>query len=111
MGKVERPIAEETRSVLLDYAWPGNVRELENAIERAMVIGKGPRIVPSDLPLRVEQGGDRPADLSLEAVEEAHIRRVIGESEGNVTHAARTLGIDRGTLYNKMRRYRIERPR
>ncbi len=110
MGKAERPISEESKSVLLDYAWPGNVRELENAIERAMVIGKGPNIVPRDLPLRVEQGGERPAELSLEAMEEAHIRRVLAEAEGNVTHAARTLGIDRGTLYNKMKRYGIERP-
>ena len=87
------------------HHWPGNVRELENAIERAMVVGQGNRIRPEDLPLRVEKDAVRPRDRSLEALESAHIARVLREESGNVSQTARVLGIDRGTLYNKIKKY------
>jgi transcriptional regulator of acetoin/glycerol metabolism len=57
----------------------------------------------------VERDAKRPSVLALAAVEESHIRRVLRERGGNVTHAAKALDIDRGTLYNKMKRYGIER--
>ena len=58
------------------YRWPGNVRELENAIERAMVIGKTDTIIPEDLPLHVEEQ-IVPLETSLAAVEKVHIERVL----------------------------------
>jgi DNA-binding NtrC family response regulator len=107
MGKPVRPISPEAAEVLADYRWPGNVRELENAIERAMVIGTGPDIASTDLPLSVgNESGELP-DASLAAVEKRHIERLLGELAGNITRTARALGIDRGTLYNKMKRYGI----
>jgi DNA-binding NtrC family response regulator len=109
MAKPVKEITAEAEAVLLDYDWPGNVRELENAIERALVIGKDRDLKLADLPLRVERDAKRPSALALAAVEESHIRRVLRERGGNVTHAAKTLDIDRGTLYNKMKRYGIER--
>ncbi|MEJ2484049.1 MAG: sigma-54 dependent transcriptional regulator [Gemmatimonadota bacterium] len=87
------------------HVFAGNVRELENAIERAMVVGTTGKIRPEDLPLRAEPG--RPRDRSLESLESEHIERVLREESGNVSQAARVLGIDRGTLYNKIKKYGI----
>jgi DNA-binding NtrC family response regulator len=107
MGKLPKRLTEESLDLLRNYDWPGNVRELENAIERAMVVGQGARIRPEDLPRRVEQDPARPRDRSLGAVESSHIARVLREESGNVSRAARVLGIDRGTLYNKIKKYGI----
>ena len=88
---------------LARYAWPGNVRELENAVERAMVVGKEPLLRASDFVLGpVEDGAE---DVSLEAVERRHIARTLEQFKWNQTHAARALGIDRVTLYHKINRY------
>ena len=91
------------------YAWPGNVRELQNAVERAVVLGKPPTVDVKDLPLRLTGSPVRAGALSLEEVEKSHIRQVLESCGWNVSLAAKTLEIDRGTLYNKMRRYGFER--
>jgi len=94
--------------VLLDYPWPGNVRELENAVERALVIGRGPEVQPSDFPFQLhphEAAGGR----TLDEVERGHIERVLAECGWNLSRTARTLGIDRTTLYNKIKRYGLKR--
>ncbi len=109
MGKPAKQITPEAEALMLGYRWPGNVRELENAIERAMVIGKREVIGPEELPLAVEANAAQPSDMSLSAVERAHIESVLEEVEGNITQAAKVLGIDRGTLYNKLKRYGIGR--
>ena len=109
MGKAEKEISEEAAEVLESYRWPGNVRELENAIERAMVVGRGDTIHPQDLPMKVEENGTAADAASLEAMEKEHIQRILREMDGNVTQSARVLGIDRATLYNKMKKYGIQR--
>jgi DNA-binding NtrC family response regulator len=109
MGKGEKAISPEARDLLEGHRWPGNVRELENAIERAMVIGREPELRPEDLPFRAESTGPGPDKLSLEAMEKEHIERVLREMEGNVSRSAKVLGIDRATLYSKIRKYGIER--
>jgi DNA-binding NtrC family response regulator len=109
MGKSEKEISPEAEALLVGYRWPGNVRELENAIERAMVIGKQPTILPGDLPLHVESQEVGPAEQSLAGVEKLHIERVLQEMDGNITRCAKVLGIDRATLYNKIKRYGIRR--
>ena len=109
MAKPVKELTPEAEACLLEHYWPGNVRELENAIERALVIGRTRNIEAADLPLRTDREAKRPNALELAAVEESHIRRVLREKEGNITHAAQALGVDRGTLYNKMKRYGIER--
>ncbi len=108
MGRPPKQVSDEALELLQSYEWPGNVRELENAIERAMVIGLSNRIRPEDLPLRVEQETGRPRNRSLESLERAHIARVLREESGNVSRTARVLGIDRGTLYNKIKKYGIQ---
>jgi len=113
MGKPALRISPEAEAVLLAYRWPGNVRELENAVERAMVIGKGPTLGVQDLPVSARNGGngngDEPPARSLSAMEKEHIDRVLHQCDGNVTLAARVLGIDRATLYNKLKRYGLRR--
>ena len=94
------------------YGWPGNLRELRNAIERAVILGRQDRIGPEDLPLD-GTGGDpenatgpapQPGDLiSLEKLEEYHIRKVL-ERTGSVAEASRILGIDDGTIYRKRKK-------
>jgi two-component system response regulator HydG len=92
------------------HTWPGNVRELQNAIERAVVVASSPLIEIEDLPVRVTRSSDRPAPLSLAAAEESHILAILRAEDWNISRAAKTLDIDRGTLYNKLRKYGIQRP-
>ena len=107
MNKPVPKLSLESVDLLLRYDWPGNVRELENAVERALVIGREAEIQPSDFPFQLQ--GPKPASgHTLEEVERAHIERVLRETEGNLSRAARLLAIDRTTLYNKLRRYGLK---
>jgi len=103
-------ISREAMDEMMLYEWPGNVRELENAIERAVVIGKGRKIVPKDLPIFRQEFIQPAADHSLKSVEREHIVHVLDKTQWNISRSAEILGIDRTTLYNKIRRYRIKRP-
>jgi DNA-binding NtrC family response regulator len=94
--------------LLREHRWQGNVRELENAIERAVVVGKPPIVASADLPIRECANGEADA-LSMEAVEAAHVGRVLRMTGGNVMKAARILNIDRVTLYNKIKKYNLPR--
>jgi DNA-binding NtrC family response regulator len=91
--------------LLLHYDWPGNVRELENAIERAMVIGRGPELQTSDFPLQINAAPQPANGQALEDIERAHILRVLEGCNWNQSMAARVLKIDRVTLYNKIKKY------
>ncbi len=107
---LKRPIdgvSHEAMAMLMAYPFPGNVRELRNILERAMVVAAGPFIEAPDLNL---PSGHTPTDDSLEAVEHQHIAKVLEQSGGNVSQAARVLGIDRVTLYNKIRKYHLRAP-
>jgi two-component system response regulator HydG len=108
MNKPVTRISPEAMNLLVNHNWPGNVRELDNAIERALVIGKGPEIVPSDFPM---QSTVEPSAYGrrLEDVARAHIERVLEESGWNLTRAAEILAIDRSTLYNKIKSYGLKR--
>ena len=109
MGRPIKDVSPEVEAMLVSYSWPGNVRELENAVERAMVVGREPSLQPDDLPLQLVRTDGEPEGVTLAALERRHIERILREEEGNITRAAAMLGIDRGTLYNKLRRYGIER--
>ncbi|HSG08509.1 MAG TPA: sigma-54 dependent transcriptional regulator [Longimicrobiales bacterium] len=102
-------IHPEAMAILQAYDWPGNVRELSNAIERAMVVGRGSMIRPEDLPL--QQGRlEKAADLErLSDVEKRHVASVLDRTGWNITRAAEVLGIDRVTVYNKIKRYGLRR--
>jgi DNA-binding NtrC family response regulator len=97
-------ISAEALETLMRHDWPGNVRELENAVERAMVVGRGSEIRPSDFSFQFQV--DEPkGGKTLEDIERAHIERILRETQHNLSRAARILDIDRTTLYNKLRRY------
>jgi two-component system, NtrC family, response regulator HydG len=94
--------------LLIRNNWPGNVRELENAVERALVIGRGRELRPTDFSFQLEAVGAPANSRSLDDVERAHIEYIWSQSGGNHSAAARTLGIDRTTLYKKLKRYGME---
>jgi DNA-binding NtrC family response regulator len=105
-------VSPEAMALLLAHSWPGNVRELRNVLERGAVVAQGGIVRPDDLglePAPARGPGGAPAPVTLEEMERRHIAEVLGYSAGNVSQAARLLGIDRVTLYNKMRKYRLTR--
>jgi len=104
-------IAAEAMAAFRQYPWPGNVRELENVIERALVLGSGTAIALEDLPDRLTQHASSPACDSacgrLSDVERDHIRRTLETVGGNKAAAARSLDVNRKTLYRKLRQHRL----
>ena len=102
-------LTAEAEEVLASHAWPGNVRELENAIERAVVLARGDAITADDLLLEERPdvpaaAGDGTLQESLDRATGARIRAALEAARGNRAEAARSLGIDRTTLYRLMRR-------
>ena len=108
-------LTAEAMEILMRHDWPGNIRELRNTLERAIVVASGHLIQAKDLGLALSvssaPGADGGARMpSLEEVEREHVARVLKATGGNVSQAARVLGIDRVTLYAKMKKYDIHRP-
>ncbi len=97
-------LTQEAMDVLMAHDWPGNVRELENAVERALVVGRGTEIRPADFSFQF-QSEEPKGGKTLDDVERLHIERILRETQHNLSRAARILDIDRTTLYNKLRRY------
>jgi DNA-binding NtrC family response regulator len=92
--------------MLLEHAWPGNVRELDHAVERAVLMAAGPLVKPGDLGLRAaKDGGGRLEDMSLEDVECFLIKKAMTRFDGNVSQAAKALGLSRSALYRRLQRY------
>jgi DNA-binding NtrC family response regulator len=92
--------------ILLEHPWPGNVRELDHAIERAVLMAAGPLVKPADLGLRAtREGGGRLEDMSLEDVECFLIKKAMTRFDGNVSQAAKALGLSRSALYRRLQRY------
>jgi DNA-binding NtrC family response regulator len=112
MNKNIKNISPEAMEFLTKYDWPGNVRELENAIERAVVVGKGDTIKVDDLPFHVSssQSANLDGDNSMTAMEKKHIARVLNENNWNISRSALELEIDRVTLYNKINKYGLRNP-
>jgi transcriptional regulator of acetoin/glycerol metabolism len=102
-------VSEEAMRILMDYDWPGNARELRNVIERAMVVAKGNVINGSDISLPDAAGSAAHKAKSLDDVEKEHIRLVLSENQWNIARSAQALGIDRVTLYNKIKKYDLKR--
>jgi transcriptional regulator of acetoin/glycerol metabolism len=94
--------------VLNNYAWPGNVRELENVIERAVILCDAGQIGIEDLSITaLPPLKELSANPSLEEIEKDYILRVLKEANGNQSKASQILGIDRKTLYLKLKKYGI----
>jgi len=104
-----KDISTTAMEMLTAYTWPGNVRELENLIERAVILSDSAAIGPDDLALPAEPKPNGSGEhVSLVDMEREHILKVLEETGGNQSRASQVLGIDRKTLYNKIRKYGIE---
>ena len=131
-GPVKRRVprlSAEAVAILRSYFWPGNARELRNMLDRALVLCDGPEITAEHLDIEkmrttrlienvgidvapVAEDGTAPAGLSAaELAERAHIVGVLAACAGSQTAAAKKLGMARGTLIERMKRYGIPRPR
>jgi DNA-binding NtrC family response regulator len=97
---------QSAMQALLDHSWPGNVRELDHAIERAVLMAQGPIVRGSDLALRPgRESSMRIEDMSLEDVECFLIKKAMSRYDGNVSQAAKALGLSRSALYRRLQRY------
>lgn len=122
-GKPFRELTPDAMQAVLRYHWPGNVRELRTAMEHGVVLATGTKIALRDLPVDVRTGGSQPPTMvkglpaprvpmtrgehfNLHDTEERLILRALEETEGNVTQAARKLGISRRTLHRKLKELR-----
>jgi DNA-binding NtrC family response regulator len=103
---VERDALDE----MMLHEWPGNVRELENAIERAVVIGKKRKIRSQDLPFFNADAQVCFPESSLKEMERTHIRNILETHQWNIARCAKILGVDRSTLYAKIKRYNFKKP-
>ena len=108
-GKGQVKISRGAMDEMMLHEWPGNIRELRNAIERAVVICKSDRIGPDELPFYRPDCTEPAFTGSLRQMEMAHITHVLNANDWNMTRGARVLGIDRSTLYHKIKRYRIKK--
>jgi len=101
-------VRKEAVYQLLRYDWPGNVRELENVIQCAGALNSAGEIGPADLP-PLEKASVKPGKgASLRDMEITEIRRLLAEHNGNTGAVAGILGIDRSTLYRKLKRFKID---
>ena len=123
----DKPLLELTvdaMDALLTYDWPGNVRELRTAIEHGVVMATGPKITVRDLPINVRQAAvashprgispskafsERTSPLDLHETERKLILQALATSKGNVTAAAKKLGISRRTLHRKINEMNTEK--
>ena len=114
LGKDVSEVGEGALRLLLDHNWPGNVRELENAVERAMVTCRGPVLTESDFGFLAQTAAPAtawavPAGMTMQDMEKVLIAATIERTQGNIKEAASVLGIDRSTLYEKIKKYEIQR--
>ena len=120
-GIAPKEIDSEVRQIFWDFDWPGNVRELRNLLESLLLMTRGDEIGVADLPPELRQAGAgeattepwdtdaaQPGSATLERSERRAIEAAVRACAGNLTHSAATLGISRTTLYQKLKKYRID---
>jgi two-component system response regulator AtoC len=121
-GKPINELSSEAMQAILRYDWPGNVRELRTAIEHGVVMSTGAKVTLRDLPMPVRQGGTalaigptkwaapKSAQFNLHEHETQLILQALDETGGNITHAAKKLGISRRTLHRKINELKLRQP-
>jgi DNA-binding NtrC family response regulator len=117
-GERKRRLSDAALRALSAHSWPGNVRELEAVIERAVLLGEGDEIVPADLPPTVRSGLAIPptavsieipdSGIDLDALERSLVLKALEKAKGNVSHAARLLGLSRRTLQYRLEKLQAE---
>jgi DNA-binding NtrC family response regulator len=109
-GQSARPFSPSALRALLEHTWPGNVRELEHVVERALLLAQGSSIEPEDLALgaALGEGAARFERMTLEEVERHLIQRALVRSGGQITDAARALGLSRSALYRRLQHFGLK---
>jgi DNA-binding NtrC family response regulator len=102
------PVNDAALKRIEEHDFPGNVRELENMIERAIVVGNGKEIRLKDLPLEKDIISD--SNDSLSEVEKKYVFQTLNKYNWNISRAAKALKVDRVTIYNKIRKYKLKNP-
>ncbi|MEQ1689036.1 MAG: sigma 54-interacting transcriptional regulator, partial [Sphingopyxis sp.] len=104
-----RELSRQAAAAIENWGWPGNVRELENRVKRASIMAEGKSVTPADLDFVDDDGGEGPDALNLRSVRDAAehraIARALAHGDGNISAAARLLGISRPTLYDLMKHH------
>jgi two-component system response regulator AtoC len=112
-GKTVYGFSDQAMKVLIDYDWPGNIRQLENAVEHAVVVTTEPEIqshyLPQNIVSREEDTFETKPYQSLTDVEKNHIEHALKKHRWNIKKTANFLGINRVTLYNKIKKYKIQK--
>jgi DNA-binding NtrC family response regulator len=105
-GKRLDGFAPDALQALLGHPWPGNVRELDHSVERAVLMAQSAVVRAGDLALTVDRTAPAALEeLPLEQVERVLIQKALARHDGNVSHAARALGLSRSALYRRMAHY------
>ena len=99
-----KTLAPGTLEKLAQYHWPGNIRELSHAVERAVILGAGDELASDDFQLP-RLPAERQSTLNLEANEKRLVSAAIEQAGGNISHAARALGITRAALYRRIEKF------
>jgi len=113
-GRGKKSVSQETLDLLMKYDWPGNIRELENVIERSVILCKDKIIRPEYLPQNIHKGPKGELSIfipnrQLEDVEKQYIYEVLKENNWNKSKSAKILGIERMTLYKKIKKYNLKK--
>ncbi|MFA6440015.1 MAG: sigma-54 dependent transcriptional regulator [Bacteriovoracaceae bacterium] len=114
LGREVNDISEGALKILLNHNWPGNVRELENAVERAIVTCKTKVLTEEDFIFLNNHGREKiewsiPSELTLEEIENQAITATLHRTHGNIKEASTILGVDRSTLYDRIKKYNLPR--
>lgn len=113
LGKDLADISEGGLKRLLNHDWPGNVREMENAVERAIVTSKSRILAEEDFAFvnhdHPGESWDVPPQMTLEQIENQVITTTLHRTHGNIKEAASILGVDRSTLYDRLKKYNLPR--
>ena len=109
-------VAGDVQKMFMEYSWPGNIRELENAIEGAVIMTKGTTVNKTDVPnfskfaidhSKSSKSSEKNLKRAVEQPEKEHIIAILKDCNWNRNKAAASLGVNRTTLYNKMKKYNI----
>lgn len=101
----ERSIDGKALEALASHAWPGNVRELSHTVERAVLLGEGDVLTADDFSFTSAPAGPQAQTLNLEDNERQLVETAIAKARGNISHAAKTLGITRAALYRRIEKF------
>jgi DNA-binding NtrC family response regulator len=109
-GQTPPAFSPEAMRAMLEHPWPGNVRELEHVVERALLLAQGPVVQVEDLALRAArgEGENRLEQMTLDEVERHLIQRALSRCDGQVSEAAKGLGLSRSALYRRLQHHGLK---